>query len=60
MAPRRTPRRPGPAARSLVCVYCGHRLTPSQANKWPGACGIHSDLPARDPLYMLSLRGGQP
>lgn len=38
------------------CVYCGHPLTPAQANKWPGVCGSHSDLPERDPNYMRALR----
>ena len=41
------------------CVYCGWPLTPDQANKWPGTCGSHADLPARDPSYMLALRSGR-
>lgn len=59
MAPRQAAKRAGHASHSRVCVYCGHPLTPEQARRWPGTCIQHDDLPKRDPLYMLSLRGGQ-
>lgn len=41
------------------CVYCGAYLNRDQANKWPGVCGSHADLPGRDPNYMAGLGGGR-
>lgn len=55
------PHRDTPAAQRVRqgtarCVYCGTPLTRSQAASWPGVCGSHSDLPARDPNYMQAMR----
>lgn len=41
-----------------VCVYCGVPLAPNRADKWPGTCNLHDDLPQHDPNYMASLRRG--
>lgn len=46
-----------PQTRTIArCVYCGQPLTPAQARRWPGTCGSHADLPARDPNYMRVVR----
>ena len=41
-----------------TCVYCGVPIPPARADKWPGTCSLHDDLPERDPNYMLALRRG--